>query len=165
MQNIQEFSLGNKTYNDINDKFLIINWKNYDFNIIINTTSNANFYIGKINESDINTIAKEFQNINFTEIDNLIIEKSNDSIYEILFIEINEEEVELSFEQEKKEDQKEENKKDSKIPLYIIIISIVVGVILLLIIIIIIIRHFKKKNSDIDFTKQPTENEKLLKDL
>ena len=64
-ENIQNFSLGNITYNDSNDKFLIINWKNYYRNIIINNKDNneVKFYISMLNESQINDLVKEFQNI------------------------------------------------------------------------------------------------------
>ena len=160
-KNIQNFSLGNITYNDSNDKFLIINWNNYYRNIIINNKDNneVKFYISMLNESQINDLVKEFQNIQLKEVKNNIIEKPENYKYEVLFIEINENEVQLNFEEEK---EKKDNNKN-KISIYVIL-AIIFGIILLIIIIMLIIRYYRKKNLSTKINTLSVENETLLKE-
>ena len=79
LDNIMSFSLGEYKFNDIDDKFLIINWTNYESNIEINVTKNtAKFFLSEINIDQINNFIYEFQNFKFKELDELnLTQKEN----------------------------------------------------------------------------------------
>ena len=102
--------------------------------------------------------------MNFEKLENLIIEKPNDSKYGVLMIELKEKDTEIFFENiiaEKKSDESE-----LPIPLaYIILIGVFV-LILIIVILIFIIRYCsRKKNKEIDFTRMPNQNEELLSEF
>ena len=164
LDNIQDFSLGKKTYNNKEDKFLIINWENYDnikINIVINN-NNTEFYMAKINNNQTKDLYKEFQNMNFEKLENLNIEKPNDSKYEVLMIELKEKDTEIIFEKKSGE---EEIDSGSSIPLVYIILGVFASL-LIVVALIFIIKHFSRKgNKEIDFSKQPNETEALMSDL
>ena len=164
LDNIQNFSQGNKKYNNTEDKFLIINWENYD-NIKINILNNNNtvFYIAKINENQSKDLYKEFQNMNFEKLENLNIEKPNDSKYGVLMIELKENETEIFF-----ETKSSGKKSDDELPIplvYIICIGVFALLLLIVVLIFIIKCCSKKKNKEIDFERQPNETEALMSDL
>ena len=166
LDNIKELSLGKITYNDIEDKFLILNWTNYK-NISINLIKKkAKFLLSELTENQLKNIVKEFQNLNFKRLDILNINKSIDSDYSILFIELDEEGIEIEFKiiEEKNDGGKEEDKKGLSTS-YIVLITLF-GIIFIVIILFIIIRYWKKKNT-IDFEKIPESinNEKLMSDI
>ena len=166
LDNIKELSLGKITYNDIEDKFLILNWTNYK-NISINLIKKkSKFLLAELTENQLKNIVKEFQNLNFKRLDILNINKSIDSDYSILFIELDEEGIEIEFKiiEEKNDGGKEEDKKGLSTS-YIVLITLF-GIIFIVIILFIIIRYWKKKNT-IDFEKIPESinNEKLMSDI
>jgi len=164
LDNIQDFSLGKKTYNNIEDKFLLINWENYD-NIKINMVNNNNavFYISKINENQAKDLYKEFQNMNFEKLENLNIEKPNDSKYGVLMIELKEKDTEIFF-----DSKSAEKKSDSQLPIplvYIICIGVFALLLIIVVLVIIIKCCSRKKNKEIDFEKDPNAAEELMSDL
>ena len=159
LNNIKNFTLGECIFNDINDKFLIINWKNYD-NIIINVTkNNAKFFLSKININQIENFIYEFQNFDFKELEKLNMEKRKNILYEVLMIELNENDTQIIFEEKKKD------KKDKTLTL-VLIIGIIVLSLILIIVIFFIVRHIKRKNANIDFNKDSdSEPEKLMPNI
>ena len=125
--NIQNFSLGNKSYNDTNDIFLIINWEEYDDDILIKiNNNNTQFYISEITKNQSENLIEEFQNIELQKLENLTILKPENCSYEVLMIEINENEVEIEFEvkppKKDPQDNQDNNNNNSDETLKIIII-------------------------------------------
>ena len=101
LDNIQNFKLGSIKFNDRNDKFLIINWTNYDNNIIINIkNNNPKFYISKINETK--KLEEQFQDLFFEKLNDLTINRKNSSLFEVLMVELDNKETEIIFEKKKK---------------------------------------------------------------
>lgn len=101
LDNIQNFKLGSIKFNDRNDKFLIINWTNYDNNIIINIkNNNPKFYISKINETK--KLEEQFQDLFFEKLNDLTINRQNSSLFEVLMVELDNKETEIIFEKKKK---------------------------------------------------------------
>ena len=167
LENIQDISLGNKKYNDIEDKFLIINW-NYYYNITIKAKSNnPNFLIANITEMQSKNLNKEFQNIQFSSLkDSLNIKKPENYDYSVILIQLNENETEISFHGSIKNEDK--GKEEESFPVsYIIAISVVGGIIILGIIAFLIIKFIRKKNN-IDYelgSKGNLKEEELVADI
>ena len=159
LNNIKNLTLGECTFNDNNDKFLIINWENYD-NIIINVTkNNAKFFLSEININQIENFIYEFQNFDFKELEKLNMEKRKNILYEVLMIELNENDTQIIFEEKKKD------KKDKTLTL-VLIIGIIVLTLIFIIAIFFIVRHIRRKNANIDFNKDSdSEPEKLMPNI
>ena len=163
LDNILNFELGSIKFNDIDDKFLIINWTNYTNNIIIKIKNNsAKFYISKINENQTKNLEKQFQDLNFEDLKDIIIKK-NDTEFEVLMIELKDKDTEILFEQEEINDDNNDKEDDAFSVIYIIFIAI--GGIILIIVIVLLIIKSKRKN-EINFNlNEKNENEKLMSDL
>ena len=163
-ENIKDISKGNITYNDINDKFIIIEWNKISDNILISNKDNdAKFYISKLSSKNL---VKEFQNLNFNKLDDLNVTKPEKTNYSVLMIQLSKARTEINFDYEIKTEPNPDNKSDNKFPtVYIVLIS-VGGLLVLIIVIFLIIRCIKRKQ-DIDFTKKAEEikQEKLLSEL
>ena len=164
LDNIMDFSLGEYKFNDIDDKFLIINWTNYEDNIEINVTKNTpKFFLSEINIEQINNFIYEFQNYKFKELEELNLAKKENIPYEILMIELNENNTQINFVEKEKKDK--HDKKDKALAWYFIV-GIVVLSLILLIGIFFIVRYIRRKNTNIIYDKDYSpEPEKLLSDL
>ena len=125
--------------------------------------NNAVFYISKINENQAKDLYKEFQNMNFEKLENLNIEKPNDSKYGVLMIELKEKDTEIFF-----DFKSAEKKSDSQLPIplvYIICIGVFALLLIIVVLVIIIECCSRKKNKEIDFEKDPNAAEELMSDL
>ena len=180
LDNIENLSLKEFKYNDINDKFLIINWTNFK-DIEINITNNdIKFYKSKINENQIDDIVKAFQNMKFEKLESFLIKKPSNISYEVLMIELKENNSLISFIEKENEEDKDKDKdndndndndkdnnnnKNNKgnTMIYIIVFSIAIGIIIL-VAAFLIVRYIKRKKSDIIYVKDMKE-EKLMYDL
>ena len=166
--NLDEFSKGNITYNDIDDKFIIINWSNIT-NILITIKKNkAKMYLSKLSESEAQSKKINlFQNLQFTNLDNLNISKPLDSNYSLLYIELYEKETEIEFDANyNKKDEKKDKKDNDGISTLTIVLISVFGFLVIVVILFFIIRNCKKKNSeDFEGKTKTIENEKLMSDI
>ena len=162
--NIQDFSFGNKKYNDVNDKFLLINWENYDSITINIKEKNPKFLISELTENQKNNFIKEFQNLNFSRVENLNIIKPTNNKYSVLMIELNQEGTEINFEEKNNNNNNDNGNENS--PVLLIVLISVFGFIIIAVVAFLIIRHCKKKNQ-IDYNKKTEnlDNEKLLRDM
>jgi hypothetical protein len=169
LDNIGNLSLGDYLYNDTNDKFLIINLTDYK-NIKINVTNkNTKFFKSKINENQIKDLVKEFQNIKFEKLENLLISKPSKIIYEVLMIELKENNTLISFigkenNEEEKDGGKESGNKNNKGKAYIYVIVATISILIILIVIFFIIRHFRREKASIDYVSTLKE-EKLMSEI
>ena len=189
---IQKISEGNKTYNEVNDRFLIINWTNYK-NIEINTKkNNPRFILSDLTEDQSKNLEKELQNINFIKLDdlNLNLTKPNNTNYSVLIVELFEPNTEISFilnsinndkddkdgkddkeksdESEGEGDKTENDDNGGGISTLAIILISMLGVLIIIIIIFLVFRYLNKnKGNVVDFSKQTKtlDNEKLLLDI
>ena len=164
-ENIKDISKGNITYNDINDKFIIIEWNKISDNIVISNKDNdAKFFISKLTSKNL---VKEFQNLNFNKLDDLNVTKPEKTEYSVLMVQLSKDRTEISFDYEIKTDPHTDNKNDNKkFPIAYIVLISVGGFLVLIVVIFLIIRCIKRKQ-DIDFTKKAEEikQEKLLNEL
>ena len=165
LDNIQDFSYGEKTYNDIYDKFLIIDWSNYTTINIKDKSEKAKFYISVIEQNQINKLVYEFQNLNFTRIENTKIVKPNNNQYSVLMIELYEKTT-IIFEEKNGDNNNQKDDKDDDglsagyIILIILLILVIIGVVVFFII------KKRNKNSQIDFQKVKDLNaEELMSDI
>ena len=163
---IQNLTLGKQIYKDLNDIFLIINWTNLNNIEIEVKNKNPKFYIAEINKIQPENIAKEFNNIKFEKLENLIILKPENITSQVLMIEFDANETQIDF-KENKDDQNDEGFFNLK---NILIISAgVVFLFIILIVIFCIIRHIKRKKQNINMrstiNKELEKNEKLLSDI
>ena len=156
--NIQPIAQGNIIYND--DKFLIINWKNL-YKIEISNNNTVKLFISELTESQSNNLVREFQNIKFIILNNTTIEKSSNSEYSVLFLEVTEPGAELYIKYIERP--KKINNKNNILTIVLISIG---GFIALIFLVCIILRCIKKRK-EIDFTKkaQEIQEEKLLNEL
>ena len=156
-------SSGIFTYNDNKDRFLTIDWENLKKVIITIKSKEPVLSISEITKSQSENLVKEFKNLKFKQLDNLILTKPEKSRYSLLMIEpeigtqIN---VELKKEEEEDDDEDDGNS-------WAIILIIVLSIIVFIVILILIIGYIRKKNQDIDFKKKTEEiqQETLLKDF
>ena len=171
--NIQHFSKGFIKYNDTNDRFIILNWTNYD-NILITIINNeAKLLKSEITEEQTNNLVKEFQELNFTRLNyskTYNIGKPFEFNYSVILIELYQKGTEIKFEiieNNNKEDNKDDNKDENKglSIIYIFLISIF-SLILIIIILFFVLRHFKRKVI-VDLSKQTEtlENETLMSEI
>ena len=96
--NIEDIFSNTKKYNDINDKFYIINWKKIETVAITIKNKNPVFLLAHISESQSTNLLKNIQNYQFDEIDNLTISKPEEYYYSILMIELSEYNTEVNIE-------------------------------------------------------------------
>ena len=153
--NIKEISR-NITFEDSNDKFIIIAWEKISKDVeISNNNDNAKFYISN---SKSNNVVKEFQNLNFTKLENSNIIKRGNSDYSILMVELSNPLTKINFVYENKE--KTESKKSST---GLIVLIVLASVIILILIIFFVIRFVKKKqNKNINKEIQDIKKDKKL---
>ena len=167
-----------RKFDDMNDKFYIINWKNAKKIVISKLSKNPTFLLANITESQSNNLVKELQNIEFKQLensDNLEIIKPAKKDYSVLMIEPNEigtqVNIELSNNGGEEDDgthdgggDKDDDDDDKKI--YIIVICVLGGIILI-IILFLIIRCIQKRKEDNNFEQKAKDinNEKLLQDI
>ena len=161
LNNIQDFSVGEHLYNDNEDKFLIINWTNYKNIEIIVKNDNNKFFKSKINENQIKNLVKELQNIKFEKLENLLISRPSDITYEILMIELKENNTLIRF---LGKDGKESGNKNNKGNVFIYIIVASVTLLVILIVIFLIVRHFRREKATIEYVNAIKE-EKLMSDI
>ena len=162
--NIQNVVSGNKTFDDIDDKFLIINWKNLNSIIISIIKKDPEFLISELTESQSKKLEKNFQNIHFDILTNLTINKPEKNKFSVLMVKLTEIGTEINFEFVKEKDDDD----DDDVGLsagYIAIISIA-GLFVLIIVLFFVIRCLRSRQ-DIDFNKRAAEitQEKLLNDM
>ena len=156
LDNIKNFSFGKYSYKDTNDKFLIINWTNYN-NIKINIENNkTKFFKGKLKEKQIKNLVNEFQNIKFEKLEDLFISKQVEITYEVLMIELKENNTLIKFTGEKI------GGNNGKTYIYIIVAS--VSLLVILIAIFFIVRHFRRGKTPIEYVSSMKE-EKLMSDI
>ena len=172
LDNIKKFINGNIKYIDTNDKFITINWTRYENISITVKKNNPKFYVTEVNEYQFKNLVKEFQNIKFEELENLNMTKRENISYEVLMIQLEQNETEIFFESnanpdigpEEDDDDKEEKPGESggiSLPLIFIVAISVFSFLVILIVIFLIIRCVRKKKN-IDIEKLPNKNEKLL---
>ena len=156
--NIKKISR-NITFEDSNDKFIIIAWEKISKDVeISNNNDNAKFYISN---SKSNNVVKEFQNLNFTKLENSNIIKRGNSDYSILMVELSNPLTKINFVYENKE--KTESKKSST---GLIVLIVLASVIILILIIFFVIRFVKKKQSkNIGKEIQDIKQDKELNEL
>ena len=162
LDNIKDFSLGKYLYKDSNDKFLIINWTNYN-NIQINTeNNNTKFFKSKLKEEQIKNLVNEFQNIKFEKLEDLFISKQVEVAYEVLMIELKENNTLIKFTGEKTG-----GNNDNKGKTYIYIIVSLASLLIILIAIFFIVRHFRRGKTSIESIEYVTsiKEEKLMSDI
>ena len=154
----------------MDDKFLIINWTNYKSNITITVIkNNPTFAISELFENQTKVLYKEFQNIQFKQLDDLNLTKPFDFNYSVLMIKLFEKDTQIQFDMitnEKDNNNKsDEDEKKGLSSLYIALISIF-GFILLLILIILICRCYKKRKK-VDITRLTSDYsaEKLMEEI
>ena len=153
IKNIEEKKI---SFNDANDKFFIVNWEDIEKVLIKNTKNNPRLLITDITKSHPKEIVKEFKNLKFKELNDIIITKPEKSSYSLLMIE-GKTGTELEIELEEDDDGGNN---------VLIILLSVFGVIVLAIAVFFIIRYIRK-NKDDDFRQkaQDIQNETLLKDF
>ena len=167
---IQELSKGDKIYEDLNDRFLIINWANLEGVEVIVKKNNPRFLLSEITEEQSKNLEKEFQNINFKKLDslNLNITKPNNTNYSILMVELFEPGTEISFKlKNDKIDDSSDDDDDGGISTLAVVLISIFGVLLLIIIIFFVLRYFRTKKDNIDFDGQTKtlDNQKLLNEI
>ena len=169
--NIEDIFSNTKKYNDINDKFYIINWKKIEKILITKINKNPNLLLSHIEENQQKNLVKELQNIEFKQLDNLEITKPNNIPYSVLMIELTEFNTEINVELKLNNnsdgdiDDSDDDDDDDK-TIYIIVISILGGILLIILLILIIKCIQKGKgNQDIEEKTQNIKNEKLLQDI
>ena len=171
-----------RKFDDMNDKFYIINWKTTDKIVISKLNKNPTFLLANITESQSKNLVKELQNMEFQQLensDNLEIIKPAKEDYSVLMIELNEVGTQVKIELSNngneesgdnpdnpsgggnKDDDDDDDKK-----IYIIVIC-VLGGILLIIVLFLIIRCIQKRKEDNNFEQKAKDinNEKLLQDI
>ena len=171
-----EDNITNITYNFYNDKFIIINWINFENISITIKKNNAKIFISNLSEDQLKNVIREFQNLHFQDLNNsnnLNISKPSDSNYSVLYIELDNNGTEINFfailnqkekdkqndkdeidesddidDNDKKEEEKDDDKDDKKglSTLAIVLISIF-GFLFIFIIIFFILKYFRKKNT------------------
>ena len=153
IKNIEEKKI---SFNDANDKFFIVNWEDIEKVLIKNKKNNPRLLITDITKSHPKEIVKEFKNLKFKELNDIIITKPEKSSYSLLMIE-GKTGTELEIELEEDDDGGNN---------VLIILLSVFGVIVLAIAVFFIIRYIRK-NKDDDFRQkaQDIQNETLLKDF
>ena len=169
LDNIKKFVNGNIKYIDTNDKFITINWTRYENISIIVKKNNPKFYVTEVNEYQFKNLVKEFQNIKFEELENLTMTKRENISYEVLMIQLEQNETEIFFESnanpdispEEDDGDKEEKPGESGLSLVFIIAIAVSSFLVIVIVIFLFIRCLRKKKN-VDIEKLPNKNEKLL---
>ena len=163
-----------KKFNDINDKFYIINWKNIEKISISKLSKDPTFLFSHISDSQSKNLAKEIQDIEFKKLDNLEITKPNGNDYSVLMIKLEEygTEVNIDLKMNNKNDDDynhddDDDDDDDDKTLYIILISVLGGIILILILILIIrcIQKKKENSNNYEQKAKDIDNEKLLQDI
>jgi len=161
---------GNFIYDDINDKFYFIDWKNIDKIIITINSQNPKLLLSEksnIANNRSENLLKEFKNLKFIKINNLTLTKPENSDYSILMIEP---EIGTKLNVEfikKKDDKKDEDDDDDDDNDVVIILVIVFSCVAFIIILIFIIRCIRKRQENIDFKKktEDIQQETLLKEF
>ena len=154
LDNIKNLSLGDSSYSDTDDIFIIIDWAKFK-NIEIKVKKNkAKFFKSKINGNQIDNLVKEFKNIKFEELKKLSISKPSKIAYEVLMIELKDNNTLISF--------KEKSGTSTKT----IALLICAGILLLVIIIVVffIVRRCKRKKSLIEDVNNMQE-ERILAEI
>ena len=164
-ENIHHFSPDEITYYNIDDKFIIINWKNYKNISITIKNKNPKFLISDLFDNQVENLVKEFQNMKFKELENLNISKPFNYNYSVLLIQLFENETQLNFKIIDNKDNKRDDNTKKGLPTFLIVLLIIFGL-LIIFVIIIFIRCYKKRNKvDIERETLKYKEEILLKDL
>ena len=165
-------SQGNIIYNDIDDKFIIINWSNIKSILITIKNNKAKFYLSKLSEPEAKSkIIKVFQNLQFTILDNLNISRPLDSNYSILCIELYDKGTEIEFEviyNDKKDEKDKEDKedKDDGLSAITIILIFVFAFLVIIIVFFFFKRYRKEKNiANFEVIAKILKNERLISDI
>ena len=158
--------INNKTYtfDDTEDKFLIIEWKSYENIQITSKKNNPKFFISELTESQSKNLIKEFQNLNFIILKDFNIIKPSNSDYSVLMIQLGQKGTEINFNIKGKEkdnsdsdgndineknDEKKE-KKSSNSVVYVTSFSLMSSIIIIVILIFIIKPFEKKKEQNLE---------------
>ena len=166
---IEEIFSNIKKFDDLDDKFYFINWKNIEKITITKKNKNPAILVSHISENQYKNLIKEIQNIEFNKLDKEeIVKPKND--YSVLMIELNETGTEINIELKTNnnnvpsEDDDDDDDDDKKV--YIITIC-VLGGLLFIVLLILIIRciHRGKDNNNFEEKTKDLNNEKLLRDI
>ena len=151
--NIQEFKKDKITYDDIEDKFLIINWEIYEDISISIKNGKAKFLLSELTEKQSQNLVKEFQNLNFILLNNLTITKPINTNYSALMIELHEKKTEINFVINYNRNDEQEKKSINENAIFLVtLLSLIVAVLIISILFITII--YQKKNTIIDLERQ-----------
>ena len=84
---IEKIKLGKNTYENIEDKLLIINWEN-DKLVIKKERNEALFFLSDLTDNQVNNIIKESQNLQFNKLKDLSIKKTSKINYSLLLVKL-----------------------------------------------------------------------------